>query len=459
MKSKAGFSSFLLILLFACWLNAQDATREIDAFVEAEMSRQKIPGISLAVVKNGAPLLVKGYGFSNVEHSVSVKPETIFQSGSVGKQFTAFAVMMLIEEGKASLDDKLLKHLPDIPSEWNAITIRHLLTHTAGLGDYPRDFDLQRDATEAEIFKKLQAVKPAAAPGERWAYSNVGYMTLGVLIRKVSGKFYADFLQERVFKPLGMTTARVISERDIVANRAAGYILVNGELKNQTWVAPTLNTTADGALYLTALDMVKWEGALAAGKLLSKASYEEMWKPVQLNNGSKHPYGFGWALSSVNQHRIIEHSGAWQGFKAHIARFPDKKLTVIAFANLAQANPGQIVHGIARIIDPELKPKPMNDPDPAHTAQMKVLLQEVLDKKVDLNRFTAEMQTAIKDSDRLAELIKALGAMKTFAFMDKVESPAATRFRYKVEYAEMNLSLIIVIDKAGKIAGFGLQPE
>lgn len=457
---KLFFKIPILIVFLSVAAAAQNAfDASVDSYVKAEMERQKIPGVSIAIVRDGSPLLVKGYGMANVEHSVAVKPETIFQSGSVGKQFTSMAVMLLVEDGKAALEDKLVKHVPDVPAEWAGITIRHLLTHTSGLGDYPQDFDLQRDGTEAEVFKKLQAAKPASAPGERWAYSNVGYVTLGVLIRKLSGKFYGDFLQERVFKPLGMTTARVISEQDIVANRAAGYMLVNGVLKNQTWVAPTLNTTADGALYLTALDMVKWEAALAAGKLLSSASYEEMWKPVQLNNGSKHPYGFGWALSSVNQHRIIEHSGAWQGFKAHIVRFPDKKLAVIAFANVAQANPGRIAHGIAAIIDPELKPKPMTDPDPAHTAQMKALLQDVLDKKVDLNGFTEEMKTAIKDSDRLAEHIKALGAMKSFAFTDKVESPAATRFRYKVEYAEMNLSLVVVIDKAGKIAGFGLQPE
>ncbi len=459
MKSKASLSSFLLILLFACWINAQDAKGEIDAFVEAEMSRQKIPGISLAVVKNGAPLVVKGYGFSNVEHSVSVKPETIFQSGSVGKQFTAFAVMMLIEEGKASLDDKLLKHLPDIPSEWNAITIRHLLTHSAGLGDYPRDFDLQRDATEAEIFKKLQAVKPAAAPGERWAYSNVGYVTLGVLIRKLSGRFYGDYLQEKIFKPLGMTTARIISEHDIVPNRSAGYMLVKGELKNQEWVAPTLNTTADGALYLTALDMVKWEAGLAAGKLLSNASYEVMWQPVKLNGGTTHPYGFGWMFGTVNGHRTIEHSGSWQGFKAHILRFPDNKLTVIVFANLAQANPTRMAHRIAALVDPQLEPKAIPDPEPARTAEMKQLLEDVLAQKADMTRFTVEMQAAIKETDRLLAYVKTLGSMKSFAFFDKLAAEQGTRYRYKIEYNEMTLSLVVIVNKQGKIAGFGLQPE
>jgi CubicO group peptidase (beta-lactamase class C family) len=451
-------------LLLTAAVSAQNAfDAAVDAFVKAELERQKIPGVSIAVVGDGKPLLVKGYGVANVEHNVPVKPETIFQSGSVGKQFTAMAVMMLIEEGKASLDDKLVKHMPDIPAEWGTITIRHLLTHTAGLGDYPRDFDPTRNATESELFKQLSAAKPTAAPGERWAYSNVGYVTLGVLIRKLSGKFYGDFLQERVFKPLGMTTARIISEQDIVPNRAAGYMLVEGQLKNQNWVAPSLNTTADGALYLTAHDMAKWEAALAAGKLLSKASYDQMWSPVKLNNGSTSPYGFGWGLGEVNGNRIIEHGGSWQGFKAHIARFPDKRLAVIAFANLAQANTSTIAHGIAAIIDPALKRPPapvMPDTDPAHTAAMKKLFEEVIEGTADMTKFTEPIQNAFKAQAQMTASLKALGPIRKFSFIDKGDgAEGRVRFRYKVEWDTRTMTLNVGIDKDGKIAGYGLQTQ
>lgn len=217
----------------------------VDEFVRGEMERQKIPGVSIAVVKDGKPIFVKGYGLANIEHQVSVKPETIFQSGSVGKQFTAFAVMLLVDEGKISLDEKISKYLGEVPESWKNITVRHLLTHTSGLTDYTQDFNLWQDYTEDELLKKAQGVPTAFAPGEKWQYSNLGYLTLGVLIHKVSGKFYGDLLQERVFKPLGMTTARVISEADIIPNRAMGYRLEKGELKHQTWVAPQFNTTAD----------------------------------------------------------------------------------------------------------------------------------------------------------------------------------------------------------------------
>jgi CubicO group peptidase (beta-lactamase class C family) len=294
MRKLSSLLSLVLICSITCL--AQDAVAtKVDDYIRAEMQTQQIPGLSLAVIRNGEIVIARGYGMANVEHQVPVKPETIFQSGSMGKQFTATAVMMLVEEGKISLDDKITKYFTDGPESWNKITVRHLLTHTSGMTDYPDDFDLRRDYTEDELVQRIKTIPLAFQPGEKWSYSNLAYVMLGVLIHKVSGKFYGNFLQERVFKPLGMSTARVISEDDIVPNRAAGYRIVNGQLKNQAWVSPSLNTTADGALYLTVYDMAKWDAALYTEKLLKRASLDEMWTPVKLNDGKTHPYGFGWA--------------------------------------------------------------------------------------------------------------------------------------------------------------------
>jgi CubicO group peptidase (beta-lactamase class C family) len=351
--------SFLLWLVLICALNclAQDGVAtKVDDYIRTEIQTQQIPGLSLAVIRNGEIVLARGYGMANVEHQVPVKPETIFQSGSMGKQFTATAVMMLVEEGKISLDDKITKYFTDGPESWNKITVRHLLTHTSGMTDYPDDFDLRRDYTEDELVGRVKTIPLAFQPGEKWSYSNLAYVMLGVLIHKVSGKFYGDFLQERIFKPLGMSTARVISEADIVPNRAAGYRVVNGQLKNQDWVSPSLNTTADGALYLTVYDMAKWDAALYTEKLLKRASLDEMWTPVKLNDGKTHPYGFGWALGQVHGHRIVEHGGAWQGFKSQISRYVDDKLTVVVFANQARANPAKIAHQVAALFNADLSP-------------------------------------------------------------------------------------------------------
>ncbi|HZS05166.1 MAG TPA: serine hydrolase domain-containing protein [Blastocatellia bacterium] len=331
-------------------------TGAIDEYVKAEMQKQHIPGLSLAVVKDGQIAYARGYGFANVEHQVPASPETVFQSGSVGKQFTATAVMMLVEEGKIKLDDKISKYFADPPESWKEITVRHLLTHTAGTTDYPRDFDFRRDYTEDDLLKKAAAIPLAFQPGEKWQYSNMGYVMLGILIGRVTGKFYGDFLQGRIFKPLGMTTARIINEADIIPNRAEGYRLVKGELKHQEWVSPTMNTTADGSLYLTVYDMARWDAALYTEKLLKKSSLAGMWTPVKLTSGKTHPYGFGWGFGEVRGHRIIEHGGTWQGFKSHIARYVDDRLTVVVFANLAQANPTKIAHGVAGLWSPALAP-------------------------------------------------------------------------------------------------------
>ena len=357
MKRCSPLLSLLLMFSLTCF--AQDGVAaKVDEYIRAEMLGQQIPGVSLAVMKNGEIVMVRGYGFANVEHQVPVKPETVFQSGSVGKQFTATAVMMLVEDGKLSLEDKITKFFPDAPETWRNITVRHLLTHTSGMTDYPADFDLRRDYTQEELYQRIKPIPLAFQPGEKWSYSNLAYVMLGLLIFKVTDNFYADFLHQRVFKPLGMTTARLISEADIVPNRAAGYRLINGHLKNQEWVSPSLNTTADGALYLTVYDMAKWDAALYTEKLLKRSSLEEMWTPVKLNDGKTHPYGFGWALGSVRGHRVIEHGGAWQGFKAHISRYPDDKLTVVVFANQARANPAKLAHRVAELFNPELVPLP-----------------------------------------------------------------------------------------------------
>ncbi len=326
---------------------------KVDEFVSREMHKQHIPGLSLAVIKDGKLLFAKGYGFSNVELQVPVKPETVFQSGSVGKQFTATAVMMLVEAGKIRLDDKVSKYLKT-PESWSNIKVYHLLTHTSGLGDYPPDFDFRQDYTEDELLARLSEVPLQFQPGKKWSYSNVGYVTLGILVSKVSGEFYGEFLQERIFKPLGMKTARIISEADIVTNRASGYQLVKGGLKNQDWVSPTMNTTADGSLYLTVDDMARWDAALYTETLLKKASLDQMWTPVKLNDGQTRPYGFGWIVDEVHHHRLISHDGAWQGFESGIDRFVDDRLTVVAFDNLADSNLEKIMHGVESLYNPEL---------------------------------------------------------------------------------------------------------
>jgi CubicO group peptidase (beta-lactamase class C family) len=331
--------------------NASAARDAVDDFVEAEMAKQSIPGLALLVSRGGQIIRAQGYGFANVELQVPVKPETIFQSGSMGKQFTATAVMMLVEEGKIGLEDPLSKYFPDAPAFWQQVTIRELLSHTAGFTDYPKDFDMRKDYTEAEALKMVESIPPAFPPGTSWSYSNLGYLTLGILIHKVSGLFYGDFLEERIFRPLDMRTTRIISEADIVPNRAAGYRLVKGELKNQEWVSPTVNTTADGSLYFSIIDLAKWDAALYTQKLLQRSSLNEMWTVATLKNGKPNSgeYGFGWFVETKQGHPVVEHEGAWQGFETVISRYLDDKLTVVVLTNLDEAKPTTFADRVAEM--------------------------------------------------------------------------------------------------------------
>jgi CubicO group peptidase (beta-lactamase class C family) len=326
-------------------------TAAVTDYVKAEMQRQHIPGLSLLVAKDGKIIRAEGFGLANVELQVPVKPETVFQSGSVGKQFTATAVMMLVEEGKIGLDDPLSKYFADAPAAWKDVTVRELLSHTAGFGDYPKNFNFRKDWTEDQELKLIESIPLAYAPGAKWDYSNLGYVTLGILIHRVTGEFYGDFLQQRIFQPLGMTSTRIISEADIVPNRAAGYQLVKGELKNQEWVSPMVNTTADGSLYFSILDLAKWDAALYTQKLLKRSSLDLMWTPVKLKDGTpnKGGYGFGWFIEQRHGHRCIHHDGAWQGFETAIDRYVGDRLTVVALSNLAEARPGEITQHVAEM--------------------------------------------------------------------------------------------------------------
>jgi D-alanyl-D-alanine carboxypeptidase len=333
----------------------------IDKVVLSEMKRQFSPAVGIAVVSNGKVVKAKGYGHSNVEHMARATEQTVFQTGSVGKQFTAALVLLLVRDGKLTLDDPITKHLSDAPESWKGITLRHLLTHTAGLPATDDAIDLRKDYTEQQLLSSAYRVPLVGTPGQAHKYSNLGYQVIGVLCSKVGGRFWGDQLRERVFSPLGMRS-RVISERDIVRNRAAGYDRYDGELENQTWVAPSQNTTADGSLYVTPQDMARWALALDRESVLTKREKDFMWTRAALDGGQTVDYGFGWKLFEDAGHRIVRHRGDWQGFAAHIMHLPEDRLTITVLMNRARAQPHAIADKIAALYVPALRKPPVRPP-------------------------------------------------------------------------------------------------
>lgn len=392
MRTRTGSAGLALAIGFTLLPSLSEsqtlpAMTEVNRYVESELTRQGIPGAFVGALRNGEVLHARGYGMANLEHQVPVDEYTLFQSGSIGKQFTAAAVLLLVEDGKIDLDAPVSTYLPEVPASWSEITVRHMLSHTSGIADFVQDMDLRKDYTDEERVTLAIAAEPVSAPGERFEYSNSAYQLLGVIVTRLAGKHYGDFLNERLFELYGMKTARIISERDIVPDRSDGYEMENGEVKNQRWVAPAHLTSADGSLYFSLLDMIAWEKVLVGSDFLTPESRREWWSPTLLNSGEYSPYGFGWSVEHYRGHPNISHGGAWQGFRSYITRFTVSGLTVFVFANIGVADAGVIAHGVAGIIDPAVTPVqrlPVADTDPSFVEQLQAALRDYLAGKDDV---------------------------------------------------------------------------
>jgi CubicO group peptidase (beta-lactamase class C family) len=411
--------------------------RSIDSFIRTEMAAEEIPGLAVGIYSRGKILLAKGYGQANLELGVPVQPETIFQSGSLGKQFAAAAIMMLAEEGKVSLDDSITKYFPNAPAAWKPILVKNLLSHTSGLAEYgshertgPQGpFYLRLDFTEDELVTKIEALPTEGPPGVKWDYRNTNYVLLGILIHKVTDKPFYEFFSERIFQPLGMTSTRIISERDIILNRAAGYRIDDGELKNQGWVSPTFNATADGALYFNVLDLAKWDDSLYGTQLLKQSSLDRMWTPYLLSDGKPNQggYGFGWHAGKQNDHKRLDHTGGWQGFTCAIARYPDDNLTIVILTNSRDADPGYMAEITAGFAEPLLLPRKLT-PIPDTQLAVAMSLVKTLDRLTA--RYDSTSQTPdgtgasfIPDSKWLRRRLANLWPGGTLALLKRI--PAA----------------------------------
>jgi CubicO group peptidase (beta-lactamase class C family) len=329
-------------------------TDGVDQFIRAELARQRIPGMSVALLRGDSVVLARGYGLANLEHRVPATDSTLYTVGSLSKPFTAAAIVLLSQEGRLRLDDPISRYLPEGSAVWSGVTIRHLLTHTSGI---PQDttLDPRRDYSESELVRS--AAQPLQfEPGALESYSSTGYALLGVIIHRVTGRFWGDFVRDRIFRPLGMRSARVNSDTGGMANRATGYYLVDGKFERPDPVSPSLNSAADCCLSLSVRDLVQWAKGLNHGTVLGREGLELSWTPVRLDDAGTYPYGLGWNLFEQRGYRRIGHSGAWLGSHATIQRYPDFNLTVLVLLNLGQANSEGIAVGIAGLVEPSLRP-------------------------------------------------------------------------------------------------------
>jgi len=326
------------------------------------------PGLAVVVLKNGKTVFQRGYGLANLETRTKIAPVTDFRLASFTKQFTATCIMLLVHDGKLSYDRTLTKIFPGFPAYGSTITVRMLLTHTSGLKDYEDLYSAQfpggddhklpqiKDAQILTLMEQQSATD--FPPGSQWRYSNTGYALLSMIVERVSGKRFGDFLQQRILAPLGMTNTLAYEEgKNEVPHRALGYTKNDG-----VWLGADQSSTSavlgDGGIYSSVEDLAKWDGALCEHTLLSAAEMQAAFMPVEVPGGAKKDdgspteYGFGWFLDPYKGRKRMWHSGTTTGFRTFIDRFVDEGLTIIILCNRDDLKPGKLAEQVADLYAP-----------------------------------------------------------------------------------------------------------
>jgi D-alanyl-D-alanine carboxypeptidase len=398
--------------------------KEIDAYIKAEMKTEQIPGFSYAVVSNGKMIDSGAYGWANVELKAPVTSHTLFNIGSIGKTFTATAIMLLQKDGKLSINDPINKYLDSLPDAWKSITIKHLLSHTSGIKDYAHDFpgypfiekDRKQEITEAQFIRMATNVPLNFQPGERWAYSNSNFVLLGFIIHKLSGKSTGEFMKGRIFEPAGMKETRYTDVKEIIPNRASGYLLDEDDSNkfiNGLYVSNFFSKMGDMGILTTATDLARWSMAQDDKKVLDKQTLEQMWTPSKLNNGLEAMgivganYGLGWGVMDHRGNKEIGHSGSFiNGYTAILSRFPDKHFAVIVLTNLNPTNAQWISYNIAGFYFPELKSidrlKPDANADSSLEKNVYALMDGLASDNLDTSLVTASFKQRINPITKLA---------------------------------------------------------
>lgn len=341
------------------WVMDEALTTQIDQIIQTTVTNQQIPGLAIGVVHNGEPIIVRGYGLANVEHQLPTTPDTVFSIASITKLFTATAVFQLIERGKLTLTDSLGQHLPDLPQAWQNVQIEQILCHQSGIKNYTETEaywkSTRLDISKQDILDLVSDLPLQFNAGTRYAYDNTGFYLLGLLIEKISGQAYGDYLKTHIFDPLQMHNTQANDPYTIIPNRASGYTLTGNVLKNAEYYSPS-GTYSAGVVVSTVNDLIRFSNSLYSDQLLSQSSRTQMWTPhpSQENNEAKMQFqvGYGWFLvEGINGRIFAGHNGGMVGFASSFTHYLDNKLTLIALYNIDTVTvPHALTNEIASLI-------------------------------------------------------------------------------------------------------------
>ena len=401
------------LLIFLCAVIPATAQAPADAQIVSKINEYmdaatRIDHFSgtVLVARDGKPVVSKGYGMANYEWSIPNAPDTVFRLGSITKQFTSAAIMLLQERGKLNVSDPVCKYVADCPAAWEQVTIKHLLTHTSGIPSYTAFPGFEKTALlpmkPAELLAEYRSKPLEFAPGEKFNYSNSGYHLLGLIIEKISGQTYEDFLVENIFKPLGLNQTGYDRTNRIIKGRAAGYDRDGDSVANTTYIDMWIPYAA-GSLYSTTGDLLKWEQALYTEKLLTRKSLDEMFTPF------KGTYAYGWGVGKRFEHKSISHGGSINGFSTYLARYPDDRVTVIVLSNVQGASTEKIASNLSAIVFGAKYELPRE-------RKVIMLPNEVLDKYVGEYRLSPTITlTVSREGDHLMLGIVTQPKMELFA--------------------------------------------
>jgi CubicO group peptidase (beta-lactamase class C family) len=341
--------SFVLVavwLLSAAAARADEVAAKLDEYMSALTKLGRFSG-SVLVAREGRVLLAKGYGLANAEWDIPNTPATKFRLGSVTKQFTALAIMQLDEKGKLKVEDPVSKYVAECPPAWRKITIHHLLTHTSGIPSFTSFPDyvatMNQRSPVSKTVERFKGKPLDFEPGEKFQYSNSGYVLLGYILEKVAEQEYGEYLEQNVFGPLKMRNSGYDSSAAILKQRASGYMRRAGNLANALYIDMTVPHAA-GALYSTVEDLLLWDQALDTEKLVSKKSLERIFTPF------KSDYAYGWFVAKKHNRKYIGHAGGINGFATMIERYPDGKVAVIVLSNVEGSAVGPAARDLAAIV-------------------------------------------------------------------------------------------------------------
>ena len=455
-----------LSVLLVSGLTSVGIADDLDSKIRSLMTKQRVPALTLAIVRHKKIVRLGAYGFANLEWKAKATNDTRFEIASISKMFCGAAVRLLIEQGKLDVEDPVSRYIPGTPASWAGIKLRHLLTMSSGLPEdfgfdtIPYDAEVLGPRDDNEMLRQFFNLKMAAPVGQEFHYSGPNFALLGMIVAKVSGVSYRQFVRDHLFKPAGMTQTTVIDNSAVVPQRAEGYRLQNGVPKRGWLLGQYLHSRPDVAVLTTARDLAKWIVALEQHRILNHP--EKLWEGAVSDSGRWLDYSYGWTLETLLGHRRLDHSGGFRtGFHTWLCRYPDDDLTVIVLTNCDYSGVREFellaTHRYLRLpYDPAIESKKI-DSEPAKTARLVIAMKGVAAGKLDERMFAPNAL----DPVGLGEASGFLKPVNHWSFAGRTHLPNAgitihgTTFKecetLRLQVGSQTFFLTLYLDSSGRI--------